>query len=233
MIYISLIILSSLLTNAENFYKNGLYKKALEEYKEFETAGMSNPNLHLNIGNCYYRLGEYGKALIYYRKGWFLSPNDPNILHNLSLFTKNQENPNPFISLIKRTIDRISLRYFSYLLVISFSLLIFLISIRLIQSVRPIKLPINPLLFLASIIFIFSLIGFGVWWGRVQSKWVVVLESSVAYSGPGEQFKELLKMDEAEEGKLIRESDGWWLVQLNGGEGGWIDSSKVSLVLEK
>lgn len=233
MIYISLILLSSLLTNAENFYKNGLYKKALEEYKEFETAGMSNPNLHLNIGNCYYRLGEYGKALIYYRKGWFLSPNDPNILHNLSLFTKNQENPNPFISLIKRTIDRISLRYFSYLLVISFSLLIFLISIRLIQSVRPIKLPINPLLFLASIIFIFSLIGFGVWWGRVQSKWVVVLESSVAYSGPGEQFKELLKMDEAEEGKLIRESDGWWLVQLNGGEGGWIDSSKVSLVLEK
>lgn len=233
MIYISLILLSSLLTKAEDFYKNGLYKEALEEYKKFEIEGISNPNLYLNIGNCYYRLGEYGKALVYYRKGWFLSPNDPNILHNLSLFIKNQENPNPFISLITRTIDRISLRRFSYLLIISFSLVIILISIRLIQSVRPIKLPINPLLFLISIIFIFSLIGFGVWWGRVQSKWVVILESSVAYSGPGEQFKELLKMDETEEGKLIRQSSGWWLVQLNAGDGGWVDSSKVSLVLEK
>ncbi len=233
MIYISLILLSSLLTKAEDFYKNGLYEEALEEYKKSEIEGTSNPNLYLNIGNCYYRLGEYGKALVYYRKGWFLSPNDPNILHNLSLFTKNQENPNPFISLITRTIDKISLRKFSYLLIISFSLLIILISIRLIQSVHPIKLSINPLLFLISIIFIFSLTGFGVWWGRVQSKWVVILEGSIAYSGPGEQFKELLKMDEAEEGKLIRQSDGWWLVQLNAGDGGWIDSTKVSLVLKK
>jgi tetratricopeptide (TPR) repeat protein len=231
-IYISLILLLSLSTNAENFYKNGLYKKALEEYKKFETAGISNPNLYLNIGNCYYRLGEYGKALVYYRKGWFLSPNDPNILHNLSLFTKNQENPNPFISIITRTIDRISLRKFAYLLILSFSLLIILISIKLIQLVRPIKMPISPLLFIISIIFIFSLIGFGVWWGRVQSKWVVILESSIAYSGPGEQFKELLKMDEAEEGKLIRKSDGWWLVQLSGGEGGWVDSTFVARVLQ-
>ncbi len=231
MIYISLFLLSVSTISAEEFYKKGLYEKALEEFRKYESAGISNPNLYLNIGNCYYRIGEYGKALLNYRKGWFLAPNDPNISHNISLFTENEENPNPFISLIAGVIDRISLRKFSYLLIFSFTLLIILISIRLIQSIRPLRFPTNPLLFLTGIVFIFSLIGFGVWWGRVQSKWVVTIESSIAYSGPGEQFKELMKMDEAEEGYLIRESSGWWLIQLHSGEGGWVDSTSVVRVL--
>ena len=66
----------------------------------------------------------------------------------------------------------------------------------------------------------------------MQSKWVVVTESDIAYSGPGEQFKELMKMDEAEEGYLIRESSGWWLIQLHSGEGGWMDSTSVVRVLQ-
>lgn len=232
MIYISLILLSTSAFTAEDFYKKGLYKEALEEYKKFETEGISNPNLYLNIGNCYYRLGEYGKALLYYRKGWFLSPNDPNILHNLSIFTKNEENPNPFISLVANLIDRISLRIFSYLLIFSLTFLVILISIKLIQSVRTIRVPINPLLFLSVIIFIFSILGFGVWWSRVKSEWVIILESSIAFSGPGEQFKELLKMDEAEEGYIVRESSGWWLIHLHSGEGGWVDSTFATRVLQ-
>ena len=232
MIYINLFLLSVSTTSAEEFYNKGLYEKALEEYRKYESAGISNPNLYLNIGNCHYRIGEYGKALLNYRKGWFLAPNDPNVRHNISLFTKNEENPNPFISLFAGFIDRISLRSFSYLLIFSFSLLIIIISIRLIQSVRPLRFPSNPLLFLAGIVFIFSLIGFGVWWGRVQSKWVVVTKSDIAYSGPGEQFKELMKIDEAEEGYLIRESSGWWLTQLHSGEGGWVDSTSVVRVLQ-
>jgi len=230
-IYISLFLLSVSTISAEEFYNKGLYEKALEEFRKYESAGISNPNLYLNIGNCHYRIGEYGKALLNYRKGWFLAPNDPNISHNISLFAENKENPNPFLSLFAGFIGRISLRSFSYLLIFSFSLLIILISIRLIQSVRPLRFPSNPLLFLAGIVFVFSLIGFGVWWGRVQSKWVVTIESSIAYSGPGEQFKELMKMDEAEEGYLIRESSGWWLIQLHSGEGGWVDSSSVARVL--
>ncbi len=231
MIYISVILLSLPATTAEDFYKKGLYEKALEEYNQYLYSGISSPNLYLDIGNCYYRMGEYGKALLNYRKGWFLSPNDPNIQHNLSLFTKSEERPNPFISWIVGMIDRISLRDFSYLLLSSFAILIILISIRLIQSVRPIPFPTNPLLFLAGIVFIFSVIGFGVWWGRVQSKWVVLTKSSVAFSGPGEQFKELLKMDEAEEGYIVRESSGWWLIHLHSGEGGWVDSAFATRVL--
>ena len=216
---------------AEEYYKNGQYEKALEEYTTLLDRGIRNPELYLNIGNCYYRMGAFGKSLLYYRRGWFLDPSNQNILNNISLFKKEESNPNPFISLFSKIIDRIPLRVFSYLLIISFSLLVILISIRLIQTVKFINFPTNPFLILAGVFFLFSLIGFSIWYGRVKSKWVITTATTMAFSGPNEEFKELMRVDKAEEGTLIREDSGWWLVHFRSGEGGWIDSTAAELVI--
>jgi uncharacterized protein YgiM (DUF1202 family) len=41
-----------------------------------------------------------------------------------------------------------------------------------------------------------------------------------------------MRIDEAEEGSVIRESDGWQLIQLHSGEGGWVDDTKAEYVLK-
>lgn len=215
----------------EECYKNGEYTKALEEYNKYLDRGIQNAELHLNIGNCYYRLGDFGKSLLYYRRGWFLDPSNENILNNISLFKKEASNPNPFISFFSRLIDRISLRVFSYLLISSFSLLVIIVAIRLIQTVKLINFPTNFFLVIASLFFVFSLTGFSIWYGRVKSKWVVTIKTTMAYSGPNEEFKELMRVDKAEEGNLLREDGGWWLVHFHSGEGGWIDSTTAALVI--
>ena len=131
MLCISLLLIFSQtqVQTAEEYYKNAQYEKALEEYNTLLDRGIRNPELYLNIGNCYYRLGDFGKSLLYYRRGWFLDPSNENIRQNLSLFKKAESNPNPFISLFSKIIDRISLRIFSYLLIISFSFLVAIVSI--------------------------------------------------------------------------------------------------------
>ena len=130
MLYISLLVLLAQTSlSAEEYYKNGEYRKALDEYTKFLDRGIQSPALYLNIGNCYYRMGKFGESLLYYRRGWFLSPGNKNIINNISLFSKEELSPNPFISSFSGMIDRISLRVFSYLLIISFSLLIIIISI--------------------------------------------------------------------------------------------------------
>jgi len=233
MLCISLLMLFSQTSpsTTEEYYKNGEYAKALEEYNECLDRGIQNAELYLNIGNCYYRMGDFGKSLLYYRRGWFLDPSNENILNNISLFKRNESNPNPFISFFSRIIDRISLRVFSYLLVLSFSLLVIIIAIRLIQTIKLINFPVNPLLILVGLFFIFSLIGFSIWYGRVKSRWVVTTATTMAYSGPDEEFKELMRVDKAEEGSLVREDSGWWLVHFHSGEGGWIDSTTAELVI--
>ncbi len=235
MLYISLLLIFSQTQarTAEEYYKDGQYEKALEEYCTFIDRGIRNAELYLNIGNCYYRIGDFGRSLLYYRRGWFLNPSNENILQNISLFKKEEANPNPFISFFSQIIDRISLRVFSYLLIISFTLLGVLVSIRLIQTVKFINFPANPFLILAGMFFIFSLLGFSIWYGRVKSGWVVTTATTMAYSGPNEEFKELMRVDKAEEGSLVREDSGWWLVHFCSGEGGWIDSTAAALVIPK
>lgn len=232
MLYISILMcFSQTAQAAEEYYKKGEYTKALEEYNKYLDKGIRNAELYLNIGNCYYRMGDFGRSLLYYRRGWFLSPSNENIINNISLFKKEKANPNPFIYFSSRIIDRIPLRVFSYILIISFSLLICLISIRLIQTVKLINFPTNPMLVLAVLFFVFSLMGFSIWYGRVKSKWVITTETTIAYSGPNEDFKELMRVDKAEEGSLVREDSGWWLVHFHSGEGGWIDSTIAALVI--
>jgi len=233
MLYISFLLLFSQtrVQTAEEYYKDGQYGKALEGYCTFLNKGIRNPELYLNIGNCYYRMGDFGKSLLYYRRGWFLDPSNENILQNISLFKKEEANPNPFISLFSKIIDRISLRVFSYLLVISFSLLVILASIRLIQTVKFINFPANPFLILVGLFFIFSLTGFSIWYGRAKSRWLVTTATTMAYSGPNDEFKELMRVDKSEEGFLVRKDSGWWLVHFRSGEGGWIDSSTAALVI--
>ncbi len=234
MLYISLLMLFSQTSlSAEECYKKGEYSEALAEYEKYLDKGIVSPELYLDIGNCYYRMGNFGESLLYYRRGWFLSPGNENILNNISLFSKEEANPNPFISFFTKIIDKISLRIFSYFLIISFTLLAIAVSIRLIQKVKLINFPANPLLFLCGLFFIFSLLGFSVWFGRVKSKWVVTTETTIAYSGPDEEFKELMRVDEAEEGSLVRRDGGWWLVHFHSGQGGWIDSTTAAMVIPK
>jgi tetratricopeptide (TPR) repeat protein len=234
MLYISLLILLSQSSqSAEECYKKGEYSEALAEYEKYLDKGIVSPELYLNIGNCYYRMGLFGESLLYYRRGWFLSPGNENIINNISLFSKEEVNPNPFISFFSKIIDKISLRIFSYLFVLSSTLLAIAVSIRLIQKVKLINFPANPLLFLTGLLFIFSLLGFSIWFGRAKSRWVVTTETTIAYSGPDEEFKELMRVDEAEEGSLVREDDGWWLVHFHSGQGGWIDSTAARLVIPK
>lgn len=53
---------------ANKFYEDGDYNKAISFYTELLDNGFVTGNIYYNIGNSYYRLGERGKALLYYKK---------------------------------------------------------------------------------------------------------------------------------------------------------------------
>jgi hypothetical protein len=61
-----------------------LYRKALDRFEfAVEEGRIYNGRLFYNIGNGYYRLGDLGNAILYYRRAALLRPADPNIRHNL------------------------------------------------------------------------------------------------------------------------------------------------------
>jgi len=66
-------------------YARGDYHAALQWYQRIESMGYESSELYYNIGNCYYKLDEIGKAILYYERARKLAPHDKEILENLQL----------------------------------------------------------------------------------------------------------------------------------------------------
>ncbi|MDP0489736.1 MAG: tetratricopeptide repeat protein [Verrucomicrobiota bacterium JB023] len=68
-------------------WNQGEYEKALQHY-QLSLKEQETPDLFFNIGNCYYRLDEPGKAALSYRRALKLDPDHAEARQNLSFLTR-------------------------------------------------------------------------------------------------------------------------------------------------
>ena len=66
-------------------YEAGDYRKALGSYAAIAAMGYESGPLYFNMGNCYYKLGETGPAILHYERASRLIPGDEDLEVNLSL----------------------------------------------------------------------------------------------------------------------------------------------------
>ncbi len=74
-----------MMKQANNYYQLKQYDKAISIYQEIIKKGYVGTALFYNLGNAYYREGKIGYAILYYEKAKQISPDDPDVLHNLAL----------------------------------------------------------------------------------------------------------------------------------------------------
>jgi len=65
-------------------YAEGNYAEAVEVYRKLLPRHQS-ANLHFNLGNAYYQLGDFGPAILHFEKAATLAPRNPTIRANLEL----------------------------------------------------------------------------------------------------------------------------------------------------
>lgn len=71
--------------DANTAYVNSDYAGAIRGYEQLRDAGFESEKLYLNLGNAYFKRGMKGKAILNYNRALRLSPNDEDILYNLSI----------------------------------------------------------------------------------------------------------------------------------------------------
>lgn len=69
---------------AAALYQSGDFGGALSAYQNVAAAMQNNPYLYYNIGNGFFKLGDYGHAVLYYTKAFRLAPRDAEIRNNLT-----------------------------------------------------------------------------------------------------------------------------------------------------
>jgi tetratricopeptide (TPR) repeat protein len=66
-------------------YQRGKYTDAVKAYEAVLASGYGNGEIHYNLGNAYYKVGNIGKAILHYERARRFMPSDEDLRHNLQL----------------------------------------------------------------------------------------------------------------------------------------------------
>lgn len=77
-----------LFEDANNYYNEGKYQEAVDNYLNILETGQHSAALYYNLGNAYYKINQIAPSIYYYEKALQLSPHDADIKNNLA-FAEN------------------------------------------------------------------------------------------------------------------------------------------------
>ncbi|OQY03861.1 MAG: hypothetical protein B6I20_04175 [Bacteroidetes bacterium 4572_117] len=245
-----LFVLSILFISNSNAQADSLYSQILKGNKaytesEFENAvyiyeqvlksGYTSGELYYNLGNAYYRKGDYTSAILNYERALLLSPNDEDILTNLD-FSRNhlqdriEEIPDFFlVGWFKTFSNLFSAKMWATISIVSFILFLAFAGLFLFSR----TIAIRKLTFIFSIIILFnSAISFvgGYIQNRKQTKHIeaiVFSPSVIVKSAPSDSGTDLFIIHEGLKVRIRDVDNGWKEIQLSDGKIGWLSEDTI------
>ncbi len=220
---------------ANELYQQEKYAEAISKYLEIIDNGYENWQLYFNLGNSYYRTGQFGRSILYYERAYRLNPKNEDVVFNLNLVnTKVVDNIKTpplteFITDVKNLLSKTALIWltiFAYLGLAALIILKMFLSKRRIQRLLQIILiPIFIVLLLATSILIL----------RVKEdnsvKYAIVLADKVDVLGePSEKGTELFSLHEGAKLKIEEYSGGWAKIRLSDGNVGWLKKGVFEII---
>ena len=217
--------------DAISSYNDKDYQTALEKFSLLENEGIINADLYYNIGNCYFRINEVGRSILYFKKAIKVRSDHSaarrNLEYALTFTIDKQESDDQSVirSFWLRAFDSISINLLAIITLIIFSIIIMFICLMIIHyKNREKTVPIfitTIFIFLFLVFFIISILK---WQEFNKTDEAVLLSTSaIGYSGPGEDFTRVFTIHEGMIFTIEKSEDNWSLIKLENGLGGWIN----------
>jgi len=216
-----------------------LYLKAAMRFERISSeGGVRNGKLYYDIGNAYFRMGDVGRAILYYRRAALFIRNDANLRQNLSYARS-------------RRVDRIeekqetkvlkTLFFWHYDLSSKVRLTLFTIFFAALFVVASVRLFVHRaglvwlLVFcggMAALLF-GSLLAEEIAGARDISG-VILSPEVVARKGDGETYQPSFKepLHAGTEFKLIEDRKDWFWIELADGRRCWVPARTVGIVTQ-
>jgi len=238
---------TTLITQANELFDAGSYKKAITLYEQVLKSGVSNGHLYYNLANAYFRDGQTGKAVAYYRLALLEIPSDRDTLNNLEYVSKNKqletliaatENNNEYSSLLapRQYLGSNTLQLtFLSAYVLSWGCIFWAIR-------NPNYLTKASTLCLSLICIYLGLVNF---YSRISATGqaiftfnrnrpvpavVVNAGQTKVFAGMGEHFQVVYRLQEGTTLETENHRSGWIEVQLPQGRKGWVQEQNLMLI---
>lgn len=219
---------------ANQLYENGKFEEALSHYLQVKKS-MSHWRLFYNMGNCYFKLGEYVRAKIYYLRAKKIKPFLPSLERNINIVNKNFKDKFKAekSDFIRRTIAR--MESVIPVNVVSIMLVIFVLFFNVFIFFIFRKGRKKWIIYGLSIFLLLTLIAsfYHIYRVNKQSQdntAVIINENSQLRSGPGENNTILFKVNPGLEVKIIDKSRNWFQVSASSEIAGWVKAADLEII---
>ncbi|MBL7777995.1 MAG: tetratricopeptide repeat protein [Chitinophagales bacterium] len=216
-------------TKAAGLYKSGNYTESQKLYEQLLDQGYHQPETYYNLGNCFYKKNQLGKAILNYERALRLSPDDEDIAHNLQLAelkTLDKIQPVPQLAFVtgwKNFVGTHSDGGWSIIALIALwcALIAAVVYLFLLKSRGVLMLSMAALIVSAATLF---LAAFQHRQLHDSSYAILVNESINVLSAPDAASGTVFTLHEGTKLLLMDEVSGWHKIRLADGRIGWLPS---------
>ncbi len=220
-------------------YEAGEYRKALESYASVAAMGYESGPLYFNMGNCYYKLGETGQAILHYERAARLIPGDEDLEVNLSLARLKVVDQIPelprfrLLVLLERFVFFLPRSALWVLMWSSYAVLVAAWILRLLWS--------RGRRFTGKIVWagVLLLIGSSLCLAgqirqeREPSEAIILAQEARAVSAPGEEGIQVFTLHEGTKVRIQEVSGSWVEVLLADGNVGWLKADSMARIAQQ
>ena len=226
---------------ANDLYEGGQYLQAAQAYQQLVDLGVVDSALFYNLGNAHFKQGDYGQAIVNYRRAQQLAPRDPDVEANLAwaraqaLDQFEVVGEAGFLEQVGRalrgwfTIDELALAALAAWILFVFVLLLFL-------SARPgtaWRRGVRSALVVAAVVLVAGVLSLGsaLYVQNDRSEGVIVAREVDVTSGPGSQYVIEFTLHSGAEVDLVEARGNWVRLALPGAElEGWVPAGAIEPV---
>lgn len=225
------LIESSRLANQK--YDSAYYGEAIELYQQAINSGWESADLHYNIGNAYFELGDLGHAILSYSRAQRLDPSDLDIADNLRFARRfvglqlEGVELNPFVDYLKRITSNWSLDAWGWLTSVAFVMLSLIILWVILGRPDPVLYRLPIILFGLTLVTLVALTSF-----KYQSEFsydrAVVIESETPVtSRPSDDSEIEFRATSGLEIRITSSSGDYFLALFENKRQGWIPKTSA------
>ncbi len=219
-----------LFESANQDYQQGNYEQAIETYLRILEKGVESSEVQFNLGNAYYKINQYGKAILHYEKAKKTLANDEALEKNLKLVQLriiDKIEPIPQLFLKEwwiEVLNLMSLEWYAWVTLALFVVLTSLIVINILSVRR-----INKLIWIFLSIFIFVLVLFinKAYISETTRFGIILVDKISIVSEPSISGNEMFILHEGTKVQVLRNSADWLEIKIADGKTGWLKTESL------
>ncbi len=221
---------SAAFDEANKLYEGSHYAQAISAYQKLLQQNEISAAVYFNLGNAYFKNGQTGHAIYYYRLAQRLAPRDPDIRANLWFARDTVGGKVPGASVWHRWLNMFTLNELTVTAAVVFWLWFLVLAASQIRRDWALNLRLYRNGLGIATVLVLAWLGL-VLRNRFGSLSAVVItrEAAVRY-GPFEEAQSFYKARDGTELTVLGEKGGWYQVADGSNRAGWLQANEIALL---